>query len=235
MSGLYLLLPTFLVILLSLLVVWAGGIALTMTGMDEKKARFQALSAFTRTGFTTREAELVTNNPRRRTIITWLMILGNAGIITVIVTATSSLASSTGEGIGIGVAALIVSILLIYLIARYTPLSRIWGRFIEKRFIDSDFFEEGVSEDLLHLSEGYGVVKIFVAEDSPLIGRTLYQANTEENDFWVVGIERGKEWVSLPRSVETIQEKDRLIIYGDIDQLKSIFGKHKDSKKGQQN
>jgi Trk-type K+ transport system membrane component len=51
MSGLYLLLPTFLVIILSLLVVRAGAIALAMTGMDEKKARFQALSAFTRTGF----------------------------------------------------------------------------------------------------------------------------------------------------------------------------------------
>jgi Trk-type K+ transport system membrane component len=63
MSGLYLLLPTFLVILLSLLIVWAGGIALSMTRMEEKRARFQALSAFTRTGFTTREAELVVRNP----------------------------------------------------------------------------------------------------------------------------------------------------------------------------
>jgi hypothetical protein len=230
MSGLYLLLPTFLVILLSLLIVWAGGIALTMTGMDEKKARFQALSAFTRTGFTTKEAELVTRNPRRRTIITWLMILGNAGIITVIVTATSSLASSSGSGIGIGIAVLIASIILIYIIARYTPLAKVWGKFVEKRFVDSDFFEEGVSEDLLHLSEGYGVVKIFVAEDSPLIGRTLYEANTPENDFWVVGIERGKDWVSLPRSVEKIEEKDRLVVYGNIDELKSIFGKPKDSK-----
>jgi hypothetical protein len=194
MGGLYLLLPTFLVILLSLLVVWAGGIALTMTGMDEKKARFQALSAFTRTGFTTKEAELITRHPRRRTIITWLMILGNAGIITVIVTATSSLASSSGSGIAIGVAVLIVSITLIYMIARHTPLIKIWGRFVEKRLINSDFFEEGVSEDLLHLDEGYGVVKIFVPDNSPLIGSTLFEANTPENDFWVVGIERGKEW-----------------------------------------
>lgn len=229
MSGLYLLLPTFLVIIASLLVVWAGGIALTMTGMDEKKARFQALSAFTRTGFTTKEAELVTRNPRRRTIVTWLMILGNAGIITVIVTATSSLAStSSGPGMAISIAVLIAIIVLIYLVARHTPLVKIWGRFVEKRLINSDFFEEGVSEDLLHLSEGYGMVKIFVTEGSPLIGRTLFEANTPENDFWVVGIERGKDWISLPRSREKIEEKDRLIVYGNIDQLKSIFGKSKD-------
>jgi hypothetical protein len=229
MSGLFLLLPTFLVIMLSLLVVWAGGIALAMTGMDEKKARFQALSAFTRTGFTTKEAELITRNPRRRTIVTWLMVLGNAGIITVIVTATSSLASTTsGSALASGVALLIVIVVLTYLIAKYTPLVKIWRRFIEKRLIDSDFFEEGVSEDLLHLSEGYGLVKIFITESSPLIGHTLHEANTPENDFWVVGIERGKNWISLPKSREKIEEKDRLIVYGNINQLRSIFGQSKD-------
>jgi hypothetical protein len=229
MSGLYLLLPTFLVIVMSLLVVRAGAIALAMTGMDEKKARFQALSAFTRTGFTTKEAELITRNPRRRTIVTWLMILGNAGIITVIVTATSSLASTTsGSALAIGTLLLIAGVILVYFIARFTPLSKMWGRFIEKRFVDSEFFEEGVSEDLLHLSEGYGLVKIFVTEGSPLIGHTLFESNTPENAFWVVGIERGKDWISLPRSREKIEEKDRLIVYGNIDQLKSIFGKSKD-------
>lgn len=229
MSGLYLLLPTFLVIVLSLFVVQAGAIALTMTGMEKRRARFQALSAFTRTGFTTREAELITRNHRRRTIVTWLMILGNAGIVTVIVTATSSLATTTsGASIGIGIGILLAGIALVYVIARFTPISRIWGRFIESRFFDSDFFEEVMSEDLLHLSEGYGLIKVFVTEESSLIGHTLLESNTPENDFWVVGIERGKEWISLPKSREKIVENDRLIVYGNIDQLKSIFSKTKD-------
>jgi Trk K+ transport system NAD-binding subunit len=99
---------------------------------------------------------------------------------------------------------------------------------VEKRLVDSDFFEEGVSEYLLHLNEGYGLVKIFVTTDSPLIGYTLFESNTTDNDFCVVGIERGKEWISLPRSREKIEEKDRLIVYGNIYQLKSIFVKSKD-------
>ena len=53
--GLYLLIPTFIVIIVSVLIVRAGAIALRMTGLDEKTASFQALSAFTRAGFTTRE------------------------------------------------------------------------------------------------------------------------------------------------------------------------------------
>ena len=193
---------------------------------DDKKARFQALSAFTMTGFTTKGAELVTRNPRRRTIVTWLMILGNAGLITFIVTATSSLASTIGgSGIAIGLVLLIASVVLIYLVARYTPVTKIWGRFVEKRLINSDFFEEGVSEDLLHLSEGYGLVKIFVTKGLLLLGRTLFEANIPENAFWVVGIERGKHWISLPKSHEKIEEKNRLIVYDNIDQMKSIFKK----------
>ena len=90
MGGLYFLLPTLFIILVSFLMVRAAAIALMMTGMDEKGLRFQFLSAFSGTGFITKEAEFVMNHPLRRRIISWLMILGNAGIVTVIVTTTSS-------------------------------------------------------------------------------------------------------------------------------------------------
>ena len=59
MDGLYFLVPTLLVIFVSFLIIRAAAVALMMTGMDEKKAKFQALSAFSGTGFTTKEAESV--------------------------------------------------------------------------------------------------------------------------------------------------------------------------------
>lgn len=40
-----------------------------MTGLDINIARFQALSAFTGTSFTTKEAEDVVDHPQRRRII----------------------------------------------------------------------------------------------------------------------------------------------------------------------
>ena len=107
MSGMYMLIPTLLVILFSFLIVRAAAIAFMMTGMDQKRARFQALSAFSGTGFTTKEAELIVNHPRRRQIATWLMILGNAGIVTVIVTGTSSLVSSEGYQIPMNIVILV--------------------------------------------------------------------------------------------------------------------------------
>ena len=96
MGGLYFLLPTLFIILVPFLMVRASAIALMMTDMDEKRARFPVLSAFSGTGFTTKEARFVMNPPLRRRIITWPMILGNAGIVTVIVTTTSSFATSKG-------------------------------------------------------------------------------------------------------------------------------------------
>jgi Trk-type K+ transport system membrane component len=54
MAGLYFLVPTLLMIFVSFLIIRAAAIALMMTGMSERKARFQALSAFTGTGFTTK-------------------------------------------------------------------------------------------------------------------------------------------------------------------------------------
>jgi len=65
--------------------LWLGSIALEATGMERAKSRFQALSALTGSGFTTREAESVVNHPHRRFIISWLMFIGNAGIIIFIV------------------------------------------------------------------------------------------------------------------------------------------------------
>jgi hypothetical protein len=225
MGGIYLLLPTFLIVLISVLVVRAGAIALVFTGMEESKARFQALSAFTRTGFTTREAETVMRDPRRRRIVTWLIIIGNAGLVTVIVTATSSLTSTTGPWLWINIAILGVGIYLIYLAAKRTPLLEMWQRFIEKRVKPSPFIEESAPEDLLHFGKGYGLLRIPIHQDSPLRGRSLAKVNAQGRAYWVMGIERGKTWFSLPTSKATIKEGDKLVVYGEMEDLKKIFGK----------
>ena len=78
-------------ICISYLIVRIGAIALEMTGMERSRARFQALSAFSGTGFTTKEAELVTSNRQRRKIATVLIILSNAGLVIMIATLTGSL------------------------------------------------------------------------------------------------------------------------------------------------
>ena len=223
MTGLYLLIPVLLTILASFLVVRAGAIALMMTGIDPQKASFQALSAFTRTGFTTKEAELVLNNPKRRRIITWLIIIGNAGLITIIVTGTSSLTTSQGYEIPITIGGLIIGTYLLYVLFRHTGLIRIWEGFIQNRLVKSNVFEESITEDLLHFIEGYGVVRISVNQNSPLAGHSIRESFSPETQLWIVGIERAKDWISLPRPRELMKEGDRLVVYGNLNVLKGVF------------
>ena len=53
------------VVFVSVMIIKVAAVALQLTGLDKPTANFQALSALTGTGFTTREAELVTNHPMR--------------------------------------------------------------------------------------------------------------------------------------------------------------------------
>ena len=223
MGSIYLLLPTLLVVFFSFLIVRASAIALMLTGLDQNRARFQALSAFTGTGFTTREAEFVVNHPRRRKIVSWLMILGNAGIITVIVTGTSSLVTSRGFQLPINVVILILGIFVIYKVATHKGFIRRWESFIEDKLVRSTALEEGATEDLLHLIEGFGLVRAIIRENSPLIGNSLSQSELSEKRILVLGIERGKTWIPVPRSDEIIMDGDRLVVYGPLDVLKSRF------------
>ncbi len=223
MSSLAFLVPALLAILVSFLVVRAASIALMMTGLEKKKARFQALSAFSGTGFTTKESEAIVNHPRRRQIIRYLMISGNAGIVTVIVSATSSLSTSRGYQLPINVLILIVGVFLIYKIATHKKFARRWESFIEKRLIKSPAFEEAATEDLLHFLEGYGLIKKIIGERSPLIGTSLKDGHLRERGVMVLGIERGKNWVPIPKASEIIQAGDQIILYGALKILRDLF------------
>jgi len=223
MSGLYFILPTLIVIFISFLIVRAAAIILMMTGLDEKRARFQALSAFTGTGFTTKEAEAVVNHPGRRATISWLMILGNAGIVTVIITATSSFVTSKGFTLPINAIILLLGIYIIYRVATRKGFIRRWESFIENKLLKSQVFEEGTTEDLLHFLEGYGLVRVIIKEGSPFIGSSLSECKLCQKGLLVLGIERGKDWIPIPKADETIKEGDRVVAYGPLEILKGLF------------
>ena len=222
MTGLYVLGPTLLAILVSMMIVRAGAIALTMTGINYNRAKFQALSAFTGTGFTTREAELVVNHPIRRQIVSWMMILGNAGIVTLIITTTTSFVSTDIDVLPISVAVLVVGVILLYLLATRTGLAGKWEEFVERRLGATTLFEEGSVDELLHLIEGYGLVKLTLEPESPLVGKSIGETGIPESGFRILGIEQDRDWVAAPKARQVLREGDRLVIYGQLDALRRL-------------
>ncbi len=223
MTGLYFLLPVLVTIFISFLVVRAAAIALMMTGLDRQRAVFQALSAFTGTGFTTKEAERVINHPLRRKIVSWLMILGNAGIVTVIITATSSFINIKGSVLPIHAAIMIIGVLVIYKIATSKGFIKRWEGFIERKLIKLSHFEEEAIEDLLHFLEGYGLVQTIVKKGSPIAGLILSECKLCREDTLLIGIERDRKWIPIPKLQEKIQEGDKLVLYGNLKKLSEIL------------
>ncbi len=94
---------------------------------------------------------------------------------------------------------------------------------MEDKFVKSHAFEEGATEDLLHLLEGYGLVRAIITEDSPFIGSSLSEIKLTARELLVLGIERGKNWVPIPKAKETIKEGDRVVVYGPLEVLKALF------------
>jgi Trk-type K+ transport system membrane component len=78
-------------IAISFVMVRVGAVAFELTGIPWDQAKFQALSAFTNSGFTTRESEEITRHPVRRRIASILIVLGNAGLVAVVGGFASSL------------------------------------------------------------------------------------------------------------------------------------------------
>ncbi|MBD3344464.1 MAG: hypothetical protein GF401_05325 [Chitinivibrionales bacterium] len=231
MGGIYFLLPALLAIFISFLVVRAAAIMLMMTGLDQRRAQFQALSAFSGTGFTTKEAETVVNHPARRKIITRLIILGNAGLATIIVTATSSLVTSQGFAIPLNVVVLLIGIFIIYKIATRQKFVEKWESFIERRIIKASKIEEGAIEDLLHLMEGYSLVKAIMTENAPFVNSSLAECRLNEQGLLILGIEREKKWIPIPTGSEIIQNGDKIVVYGPLKILREKFSEHKSDSK----
>ena len=87
----------FVLLSVSIFVVRIASVAMRLTGLDDASARFQALSAFTGTGFTTNESEMIVNYPVRRRIVSVVMIIGNMGLVGVLATIVASVVQTDGD------------------------------------------------------------------------------------------------------------------------------------------
>jgi hypothetical protein len=89
---------TLIVFAISLVIIRVATVGLTMTGISKDLAQFQALSAFTGSGFTTKESEDIVNHPLRRRIVMHLMLMGHVGVVVAIPSVMLSFLNTDGGG-----------------------------------------------------------------------------------------------------------------------------------------
>lgn len=201
----------------SLLIIRVGALALTMTGLSQDAASFQALSAFFGVGFTTRESELVVNHPVRRKIIRDLIIAGNIGLTTVLATVVVSAVRVESDDINWWRKAAILAggFVLIWIATRLTLVRHVVDWTIQVALRNAGVVRAMDYDMLLRVAEGYSVAEVELVKGNPLVGRTLGDTRLRQHGVVVLGISRDKGgYVGVPNGETRMQLGDVLNVYG---------------------
>ena len=213
-----------LIVLLSIIVTRVASIALTHTGISREAARFQARSAFTGSGFTTNESEMVVNHPIRRRIVLILMLLGNAGIVT----AVSSLILTfihTGESssLTLRIIVLVTGLVILWSLAYSKWVDRKLSAVIDKalkRFTRLDIVDYA---SLLHVGGDYRLAEIKIEADDWLSGKTLQESRLSDEGILILGIKKPNgSYIGTPTGNMNISPDDILIAYGRIGLIQEL-------------
>lgn len=66
-------------------------------------------------------------------------------------------------------------------------------------------------------------MRAIIKENSPFVGSSLSECKLSGKGLLVLGIERDKDWIPIPKAKETIKEGDRLVVYGHLNILRELF------------
>jgi len=210
-------------ILVSFIIVRIGGFALQLTGIEPEVARFQALSAFSGTGFTTREAERVVGHRTRRRIVTILIILGNAGMVTVIATLVASFTQVSGYmWFFIRLAIIIGGIFGLYQLIIRSNVGRRITDWLQRPVMNRILREAPAVEEIFHVEKDWALSLVLIRESSKSIGLSVADI-TAEGDIEILGIDRARTYLTRPDREEKIVEGDRLLVYANRKAVKRIL------------
>ena len=229
MTGVASLIALLVIMTISMTVVKIGTIMLRMTGLDDATAGFQALSAFTGTGFPTRSTDSILQNEDRRRIIRWLMILGNAGMA---VTVASLLGFFTSEFASIGdnhieiitrYVILIVACVLYIALLVNKRINRRLDKYIAKRLSRYENLQYDELEHLLSIGKDASIVSLDVNDKHPIASRSLRNLGLPKYGILVLSVHRDNTITAIPDADFVIQPGDRVVCFGRVNTMRVLL------------
>jgi len=227
-------------LIVSFIVVRIGAIAFQLTGLEWSLAKFQALSCFSGTGFTTKEAELITSNKQRRKIASILIIMGNAGMVVMIASLAGSLVpqdtiiSKLYQSflpfpvapylvVWVNLSIIVVVVYVIYRIFTHEKFARRMTRFLRRKIIKKEIFQKVTIEELLISTGGYGVSRVAVCAGSPVLNKSLSRSNLKKQDVTVLAIVRDQQTIPNPPADTKILLNDELVCFGKLENIRNTI------------
>ncbi|OOE14003.1 TrkA C-terminal domain-containing protein [Fictibacillus arsenicus] len=192
----------------------------TLTGLKKEIARFQVISMFTATGFTTGESELILEHPIRRRLSTFLILFGVFSLA-VVISSISNMLSDEFRSIELGIITLVlIGLYLILITPKFKSyLEKSFEGHLEKQYNLADL----PLREVMYFDEDDVVIELPIHKNSSVIGKKLKNVIEMEDDMLVLFIKRGDVTLRKDSYTTEIQEGDMIFLYGNKNSLTKRF------------
>lgn len=200
---------------ISVVITRIGTAALEATGVSRDLAHFQARSAVTGVGYTTTEAEHIATHPARRKIVLALMLVGNAGIVSVIASLVIGLGDAPAGDLVLRLGVLVAGLAVLWVLTSTPAFNRWVKRAIQRglrRWTDLEVRDYG---QVLDVSGEHAVRSVVVGDDDWLAETTLRDLDLSSEGVLVLGIRRERgDYLGAPSPDTEIRPGDTVVLYG---------------------
>ena len=166
---------------------------------------------------------MIVNHPVRRRIAMTLMLLGSAGLVTVIATLILSFANADREQTIERLGVLIFALGFLLLLSRTRFVDRLLNRVIGFGLARwTNVTDHGLAE-LLHLGGEYGVAEIAVDDHDWIAGRTLAELDLRSEGVAVLALVCSNgSFIGAPVFSTETRAGDSLVLYGPTYRLEDL-------------
>jgi hypothetical protein len=226
MSFNFSLISFFILIIAYLVIVEIFTVLFRLTGLREDKARFQAISLMTNSGYTSKESELIMNSSIRKNLATLMMLFGY-------IFAVSGVSLLVNLFIRAGEAQLnwltllysLLFLLIIIAITRSKWLIRHFDRLIEylAQKKDDGMFCNNIR--ILEMIHDKLIAEVLITRlPTEISGKNLEETNFSRTYMLnVLLIKRGSQIIDHVTPRDELKKGDRVLIYGSKKHIIELF------------
>lgn len=201
---------------------------LRLTGLTSSKAKFQAISLITNTGFTTAEAEIVTTSRARRNIARAAMISGHVFsviIVSLIFNFINVFSINELKSNYLNIILVFASFILLFLIFKIPFIEKLFEKMLERLALK--LIGKLKNENLIVLLDNYGkesIVEVTINELPSFIeNKSLKDLNLRElYNLNILSLRRKGKSLEVCKNT-TIEIGDILIVYGFSQSITNLF------------
>lgn len=209
-----------IVTFIMLIVIEIFTVLFRMTGLSEKRARFQVISMLTGVGYTTNESESILNNSLRRRIAQMIILFGYSSSVTLIsifvniYTHTISVKDVYTVGI---------YCLGVLLLVRVRFIKIVFDKVIENI---ADHYLNKRGSNKLHTLSHYNdnmLVELTILNSVPILDIPLIDLNLKKDNIQILNIERKGVNIANPMGTDVLAIGDKILVFGNEKNIRQKF------------